>query len=55
MKSVGKEVELPSARIVAVRSIALTPVVIPSARSTETVNAVLRTSWLCSTIYGKRS
>ena len=44
MKSVAREVALPSARIVAVRSFALTPVVNPSARSTETVNAVLRTS-----------
>ena len=44
MKSVARVVVLPSARTVAVRSIALTPVVIPAARSTETVNAVLRTS-----------
>ena len=44
MKSVARDVALPNARIVAVRSLALTPVVKPSARSTETVNAVFRTS-----------
>ena len=42
--AVARDVALPSARIVAVRSLALTPVVSPSARSTETVKAVFLTS-----------
>ena len=44
MKSVSRLVGLPSALIVDVRSCALTPVVMPCAKSTETVNAVRRAS-----------